>query len=231
MCKYLSACLHSRWGETSPPSCTVCGWPGSSGTVPIAPTVSKGRHPAWARPNSPSPVVWELDASGRWFWNTERPCCSQPCVGHCAEKSGHDRPLRAYTKAVFRVDSWLASANLDFRRVPTIPRIDKRSLLYLFLNFILEIGEEREEDREKHWCEGETSFCCLLYTPWLGIKPATQPCALIRNGTSNLLVCRMMPNQLSHTGRDPRCFNRWYKYSGLCWTLAFLLGAWSFGTC
>ena len=48
-----------------------------------------------------------------------------------------------------------------------------------------------ERGRKNHQCERETSIGCLPYTPWLGIEPATQVCALIDNQTHNLLVYGM----------------------------------------
>ena len=80
--------------------------------------------------------------------------------------------------------------------------------IYIFFNFFLLLIPEREEgrekEREKHWYERETSISCLLHTPWPGTEPATQACALTRNRTCDLSVCRMTPNQLSHTSQGPR---------------------------
>ena len=47
----------------------------------------------------------------------------------------------------------------------------------------------------------ETLISCLLYTPWLQTEPATQECARTRNHTSNLSLCGMTSNQLSHMGQ------------------------------
>ena len=53
---------------------------------------------------------------------------------------------------------------------------------YMFIDF-------REREKEKHWCERETSIGCLPYVLWLGIKPPTCWCA------------GWCSNQLSHTGK------------------------------
>ena len=39
---------------------------------------------------------------------------------------------------------------------------------------ILERGEGREKEGEKHQCERETLIDCLLYMPQLGTEPANQ---------------------------------------------------------
>ena len=50
----------------------------------------------------------------------------------------------------------------------------------------------------------ETSMCgCLSRTPLLGTWPNTQACALTRNRTGNLLVCRPTLNPLSYTNQGP----------------------------
>ena len=68
-----------------------------------------------------------------------------------------------------------------------------RSFIYLkslpkdiFIDFR---ERKKEREREKHWCERETSIDCFPYTPRLGIKPATFWCTGWR------------PNQLSHLAR------------------------------
>ena len=38
-----------------------------------------------------------------------------------------------------------------------------------------------------------------------GDLPTTQACALTGNRTSDLLLCRMMPNELSHASQDQKC--------------------------
>ena len=47
----------------------------------------------------------------------------------------------------------------------------------------------------------ETSIGCLLHAPQPGTKPTTQECALTRNRTGDLLLCRMTLNQLSPAGQ------------------------------
>ena len=46
----------------------------------------------------------------------------------------------------------------------------------------------------------ETSVSCL-YAPQSETKPTTQACTLTRDQTSDLSLCQMMPNQLSHMGQ------------------------------
>ena len=84
------------------------------------------------------------------------------------------------------------------------PASSNHDLLFFFIDFLnlfLERGREGESKGEKHPCERETSISCLLYTPRPGTKLAIQPCALTGNWTCNLLLCRTMPSQLSHTSQ------------------------------
>ena len=70
-------------------------------------------------------------------------------------------------------------------------------MFYVFIRLYLFIvrGEEREKERERNidWL--------LLACPQPGTWPASQACALMRNGTSDPLVCGMMPNPLSHASQ------------------------------
>ena len=69
------------------------------------------------------------------------------------------------------------------------------NLYFFFLKrFYLFLEGKGETDRQ-------TSSSCLLYAPWLGTEPTAQACALTKNPTSDLLLLRTMPNQLSHTGQ------------------------------
>ena len=52
----------------------------------------------------------------------------------------------------------------------------------------------------------DTSICCLSHAPTLGTWPVTQVCALLRNWTSDLLVCRPALNPLSHTSQGKISF-------------------------
>ena len=60
--------------------------------------------------------------------------------------------------------------------------------------------------------EGETSISFLLHT-----EPTTQTCALTRNRTGDLLFCRTMPNQLSHTsqGKGPYLLEHRWQHKAL----------------
>ena len=73
--------------------------------------------------------------------------------------------------------------------------------LLAFLNSVLERGEGREREGEKHRCGRETALGCLSHISLPGSKPATQACALTGNRTGGLLLCRMMPKQRSHTSQ------------------------------
>ena len=65
------------------------------------------------------------------------------------------------------------------------------SFLKGFIYFIFrERGKEGEREGEKHH---------QSYAPRPGIKPAAQARALTRNPNSDLLLCRTMTKQLSHT--------------------------------
>ena len=73
-----------------------------------------------------------------------------------------------------------------------------KSSLDMFIDFRergRERGSEKEKVREtnidllgKYQCKRKTSIGCFLYAPRMGIKPATWVCALIGNGTHNILV-------------------------------------------
>ena len=65
-----------------------------------------------------------------------------------------------------------------------------------------ESRREGEREGEEHQCERETQVGCLSHTPKPGTRPATQACALIGNRTSDLLLCEMTPNQMSHAGQS-----------------------------
>ena len=66
-----------------------------------------------------------------------------------------------------------------------------KDFTYLFL----EIGEGREKERESNIDQ------LPLTWPQLGTWPTTQACALTRNQTSDLSICRLMLNPLSHTSQ------------------------------
>ena len=53
--------------------------------------------------------------------------------------------------------------------------------------------EGEREERNIHW---------LPFTRALmGIEPTTEACALVERETHELLVCKVMPKQLNHTGQ------------------------------
>ena len=64
--------------------------------------------------------------------------------------------------------------------------------LYLFI--FREQGNEGEREGQQHWSVAS-------HTTLLGTCPTTQACGLTGKWTSDLLVCRTMPNPLSHTSR------------------------------
>lgn len=74
------------------------------------------------------------------------------------------------------------------------------SYFFFFKNTLLIFYKGRNEE-EKHQCESVTLIYCLLYAPLPGIEAATQAYALTGNGTSNPLVHRTTPSQLSHTSQ------------------------------
>ena len=64
-------------------------------------------------------------------------------------------------------------------------------------------GKGREKEGKKHRCERQTSMGWLLFlAPQAGTRPATQACALTRNGTSDPLLWEGTLNQQSHVGQD-----------------------------
>ena len=66
----------------------------------------------------------------------------------------------------------------------------KRFYLFVFR----ERGREGEREGKKHQCVRETSINYLLYVPQPGTEPTTQACGLTGNRTSDLLLCRTIPN-------------------------------------
>ena len=88
--------------------------------------------------------------------------------------------------------------------------------LFFFLRFYLfifrEMGRKGKRRRETSiWSARETSVPLTRLQP--GTWPATQASALTRSQTGKLLVCRTMPNPLSHTNqgnilRFPNYFHR-----------------------
>ena len=78
-------------------------------------------------------------------------------------------------------------------------------LSYFLKDFTLFYFLEKGEGKEKR---GRETFVCKKYIdqlplacPQLGTWSATQACALTGSWTGNLLVCRTMPNPLSHTSQ------------------------------
>ena len=76
------------------------------------------------------------------------------------------------------------------------------AFFFSFLRFCLSIFRERrrvgEREGEKHPCNRETLIGYHWYMPWPGTETAPQAHALTGSQTSDLLLCRMMPIQLSH---------------------------------
>ena len=73
--------------------------------------------------------------------------------------------------------------------------LDMFFLSFLKIYFIFrERGREKERKRNIDWFP-------LAHTQ-VGTQPANQACALTGDQTSDLLVCRMMPNPLIHTSQD-----------------------------
>ena len=65
-----------------------------------------------------------------------------------------------------------------------------------FICLLLERGEGREKERERH-----INMWLPLTCPPLGTWPATQECAQTGNRTGNFLVHRPVLNPLSHTSQ------------------------------
>ena len=79
----------------------------------------------------------------------------------------------------------------------------------LFIYFYREGNGRRKRGKE-------TSITYLPYIPPPGTKPATQPCVLTGNQTSDLFVCRPALNPLNHTSQglslDFSCTSQSQKY-------------------
>ena len=79
-----------------------------------------------------------------------------------------------------------------------------QSFLSFFNRFHLFICREKREKEKgkKHQCKrnihASHQWMSLAWAPTRD-QPATQACALNENRTGDLSLCRMMPNQLSHT--------------------------------
>ena len=71
----------------------------------------------------------------------------------------------------------------------------------LFIYFQREGKGKTKRGRETSMCKRYISWLPLT-CPQLGTWPATQACVLTGNRTSDLLVCRMALNPLSHTSQD-----------------------------
>ena len=93
--------------------------------------------------------------------------------------------------------------NAEANRHP--PAFLKRFYLLIFRKR----GREGERKGEKHWCEREISIGHLSYAPQPWTEPATQASALAVNWTSDLSLCEVVSNQLSHTsqGHPPACYS------------------------
>ena len=76
----------------------------------------------------------------------------------------------------------------------TVKSSDSFFLKILFIDFREGGRKGRKYRCEKHW--SDASCMCSVRT-----EPTTQACALTRNGTGSLPLCRTMPDQLSHTGQ------------------------------
>ena len=90
----------------------------------------------------------------------------------------------------------------------------KRFYLFIFR----ERGREAGRGGEKHWCGREHWSVSCPSCPQPRTWPATQACALTGNWTSELSVCRTVPNPLRHTSQGKQwCFyvsneNHWIGY-------------------
>ena len=70
------------------------------------------------------------------------------------------------------------------------------SLSFLKIVFIFKRVEGKEKERERNINVWLPPPCSVL-----GTWPMTQACALVGNGTSDPLVCRLVLNPLSHTSQ------------------------------
>ena len=93
----------------------------------------------------------------------------------------------------------------------------KKYFIYLFL----ERGKGREKERERNIDR------LPLAHPQRGTGPITQGCALTGNRSTDLSLCRMTPNQLSHTSQGYVCIYIFlknpYRISSLLNTVFFIL--------
>ena len=73
-------------------------------------------------------------------------------------------------------------------------------LKILFIYFQRKVKEGRKREKETLMCE-RNIYWLPLACPQLGTWTATQACALTVNRISDLLVCRLVLNTLSHTSQ------------------------------
>lgn len=113
----------------SRPDSGIASLPGSNPHCPFLPATGRG----WVFLHSCSLTTLLRELSwfclphpglGRTCW-----CPARLMIGICAKKCYHSRP--DFKGPAYKVVPWLASGNLIFRRVPTIPRTDKGSSLCL----------------------------------------------------------------------------------------------------
>ena len=97
--------------------------------------------------------------------------------------------------------SWERERQTDTQNDLVASKVYLEQNLFLFKKYFIYFfghrGREGEKEGEKHRCERQTSIICLLYTPEPVTEPTAQACAPARNQTSNLLLCRRTPSQLS----------------------------------
>ena len=84
-------------------------------------------------------------------------------------------------------------------------------ILFSFFKYFIDLFSQREgrrkKQREKNMCVREKRWSVAFRTtPQPGIWPATQACAPTGNQTSDLLLCMMMPNLLSHASQGLHFF-------------------------
>ena len=87
---------------------------------------------------------------------------------------------------------WAIDLHTTFpSHVPMLTAYFWRFFVLFCLNFIYLFLERGKGGRE-------TLISCLSCVPRPGTEPKTQACAMTRNRTCDLMLCRTMPNQPSH---------------------------------
>ena len=138
-----------------------------------------------------------LKCTSQYFQHIRRPVQPQLFIAEY---------IPVYTHATFCLSIWIVSAYCECYYEHKCTNICLNTCFKDCICLFLERGEGRGRDRERNINVWEIHRSVASRTPphWgpgLGTWPTTQACALTRNQTGNLSVCRLALNPLSHTSQ------------------------------